>query len=445
MTIKTGRTNKMTLEQLFLSAKETQDAKYNTWEISPVTGLQKQPDGTWKEPQKEQEQSQKEAPAKKENSVEFNYTESPNGEYYEVTTNSNKSKYKQFQIRPSLKGNGNYTALYVKTNKYGVKLAHYMPEIKAGTLENVKQQLEALVNGANQPKQKQLTAETKIKLSQIKPEQSKQQTTQKIEKPVETKKQEPLSAWEKEEQQIKERESEKPTLKDGYESWKGIINIDKKLRPKWEALSNKLSATERDAINTWADPFGGDPYIDIQAYTRDPTNYRSYDDGDRKSPYRLTNKKAEAIVKGMDSAFKKAPTVGTDLVVFSGQGNHSMFYNSLGIKETKDKLVNELQKHIGETITNKSYLSTSVNEKGAAMWHDTPVELRIKVPKDKKGIYLNAGRIDNYKYTKDNDENELLLNRGAKFKIIKAETKRNRAGKKAALVELELVDDGVKK
>lgn len=241
-------------------------------------------------------------------------------------------------------------------------------------------------------------------------------------------------------------DKEKPTVTNGFESWQGIKELDKKLRPKWQQLKRKLKKSELSAIKDWQQPLEGDKYEDIQSFTRDPVNYTHMKKGQQIRG--LTKEQVAGIVNNLDSAFKKTPEIGTNLTVVSGQGDYSMFFNSWGIKETNlDKLAEAIKKHKGETLTNKSYLSASVNEKGAEGWWKDPVEVRIDVPKDKKAIYLGNMNDDDYKGEPGDelDENELFINRGAKYRLDDVKIGRNRAGKKAVLVKMTLTGDGTEK
>ena len=163
----------------------------------------------------------------------------------------------------------------------------------------------------------------------------------------------------------------------------------------------------------------------------------------------MTKEQVEGIVKNLDTAFKKAPAVGTNLTVVSGQTDQNLFFNAWGIKEKNlDKYAEALKKHVGETLTDKSYLSATVNEKGALTWHKSDYEVRIDVPKDKKAIYLGNMDEDDYKGEDpkdDGNENELFINRGAKYRLDEVKVGRNRAGKKAVLVRMTLVGDGTEK
>ncbi len=378
--------------------QETIDARktYNPGDISPNTGLEKQTDGSWAPPKKVDNGDIKHGDLYKKEDGTILRVKILEGKGYNIQVKFpgkntiHSAVYKDPKVIKDFIG---------KAKKIGNDPKTSLDKINVSSKESPAKQ------------KPPLTAQTKIKVKK-----------ERIENPL-----------------FAEPEKEKPTVTNGYESYQGIKTIDNKLRPKWKQLYDKLKDPEYDAISAWQEPMSGDKYQDFQAYARDPVNY------DERKQY-LSKDEVAQHVKNMDSAFKKTPAIGTNLTVVSGQSDYNMFYNAWGIKEKNiDKLAEALKNRVGETLTNKSYLSTSVNEKGAEGWHeDSKVEIRVDVPKDKRCMYLTPLSIDNNEYTEDDLENELLINRGAKYRLDEVKVGRNRGGRKAVLVKMTLVSDGVK-
>lgn len=446
------KTDRYTMDGRDKIACLLQDARrtYNPGEISPTTGLEKQDDGSWAPPKNGgavKEIKHGDVFTNKNGDVARIRDEGALGIIVDIKRKGEKSAknvvvktlekaqelLKQQGITEyhsnSPKGalskllNNNNTQTKAQPNP-----AEKKPTKPAGTQPNPAQKTTTATKPAKPP----LTGETKISITPTMKAELKKLLSQPAAKP---------------EAEKSETSAERPTVTNGFESWQGIKELDKKLLPKWRQLRGKMKDSEYDAVKTWKE-IDRDPYLEIQAYTRDPVNYSHMKNGQQVRD--LTKEQVEGIVKNLDTAFKKAPAVGSNLTVVSGQSDRSLFYNAWGIKERNtDKLAEALKKHVGETLTNKSYLSAAVNEKGARAWHKrSDIEVRIDVPKDKKAIYLGNMEEDDYKGEDpkdDGNENELFINRGAKYRLDEVKVGRNRGGKKAVLVRMTLVGDGTEK
>jgi len=124
--------------------------------------------------------------------------------------------------------------------------------------------------------------------------------------------------------------------------------------------------------------------------------------------------------KNIDSAFKKSPGSPTDMVVYRGMNNKFIFDNYESMK--------------GATIGDKGFVSTTTSSAGAngfvrtARLKGSPVKAKILVPKGASVIEMHANEWAS-KLRKPSPtaggfsksvlifEDEVLLNRGTKFKV----------------------------
>lgn len=163
----------------------------------------------------------------------------------------------------------------------------------------------------------------------------------------------------------------------------------------------KLSATEQAAIFRYQ----GGTYIDINEYAR--TN--KLDPGSVLS----TKKEAKETLAAIDSAIAKG-TTPEDVVVFRG-------FRPEGAAQ-RDGITGTVE--VGQTITDKGYTSTSMSKDTASEFGS--VLLEIEVPKGTNAAFVPADG--------GMQESELLLGRGASFKVLEV---REENGKKIARVRLE--------
>lgn len=141
----------MTLFDMFNKAAGlTEDAKrYNTGDISEKTGLQKQPDGSWKPPKQSGNKNEKNTSEKKERKT------SNINPHEEVKEHLNASKYYKQKAKGFTKTDPSY-------KKYLAKAEEYENKAKAAADDYGLDFSEFIDDSAP------LTADTKIKLSQIK-------------------------------------------------------------------------------------------------------------------------------------------------------------------------------------------------------------------------------------------------------------------------------------
>ena len=460
----------MTLRDLFTIATLTLDARrtYQPGDISAKTGLEKQVDGTWAPPEKSEQPKNGESTDDKLKAAGIEKKTNSAGALMFTKNNEN--------IGAILHMGDKYAGIYYKNGgKYDGSVGKFSSQKEAVNalsehllthkIKTTPKPAPASKPAAK-PQPKPLTGSTKISLSQIKKEEPKKEPSQSIDLEQKGKKEgltyEEITKNPNNYNSL--RKYEKPTITpDGFEQYKGVYVIDEKLRKSLDKARSKWSDDEEAGIRKWMQVCDGDPYYDIQSYLRDSKNYIGYDDvhgTDKWEKYQnkytggMKKEAIEQTVKNIDGAFKKTPPIGTNLVVYHGEGsnsnglNYSMFRNIWGVKgKSYNKVLEQLKAHEGEEFVNNQYLSTAVNEKGAKGWHDSKMEVKIKVPKDKRGIFIQPlqGITDRPEQDYDDTENELLLNRHSRYKLDKVEMGKNRAGGKAILVTLTLLDDGVSK
>lgn len=118
---------------------------------------------------------------------------------------------------------------------------------------------------------------------------------------------------------------------------------------------------------------------------------------------------------------------------FVAQENMAV-YRAIG----KSKQTSKMEFREGEIIEDKGYVSTSIDKQGALTISNSIVFCKINVPKGSKGVYLEG--ITGYKqYEGLEEENEWLLPRNSKFKIIKVEKKEHNTYATMDLLEREAV------
>lgn len=138
--------------------------------------------------------------------------------------------------------------------------------------------------------------------------------------------------------------------------------------------SMRLKTTERDALQHYASNHPGDGYQAVNRGLRDGSGNCS-------------------ICGKLDDAIGKSE-VSKDVQVFRGAS-------------LPDHVLSSLTP--GSTFTDKGYVSTSLDHSVASNFSGKGAVFSIHVPKGSNGIFASH-------YT-DNDEKELLLPRGSKFRI----------------------------
>lgn len=107
--------------------------------------------------------------------------------------------------------------------------------------------------------------------------------------------------------------------------------------------------------------------------------------------YYEDEKSAKAKISRLDKVFEEAPTVPSNLVAY---------------REMSSGIIDKLKP--GDIFQDKGFVSTTI-KKDLGFGGDTKLEIRV--PKGTKGIYIAP-------LSYFEDEQELLLNRNTKFKII---------------------------
>lgn len=112
-------------------------------------------------------------------------------------------------------------------------------------------------------------------------------------------------------------------------------------------------------------------------------------------------------------------TLDEDVLVFRGVRGSSAFGKLLPQAEeiTTAERLQSLTKLVGQTIEEKGYLSTTVDE-GVGVYQVRPVKLHITVPAGTRGSWLRP--VSHYA-----EEDELLLESGLRYVITRIETKTN--------------------
>lgn len=183
-----------------------------------------------------------------------------------------------------------------------------------------------------------------------------------------------------------------------------------------------MDAWGKEHFGKWADGLSKAERDELKNYTE--TDFTSINRRLRTGGrlYQMTEDEFDEKVKQLDSALSKAEVPEP---VIAYRGVIGDFAKKLG--ESKP----------GEVVTDLGYSSTSLREdKAVEFGGDNGISLtsntmmRISVPKGAKGAYLNAARISTY-----TGENELLLMRGTKFRVIKTE----KTGKDSYIVEAEII------
>jgi hypothetical protein len=154
----------------------------------------------------------------------------------------------------------------------------------------------------------------------------------------------------------------------------------------WDSLTGE----EKMALRSYQNM----SYADINDYLRGGSMHRAYSDADIRG-----------LMASIDRALDKA-RLPRDVVAYRGIFSSGKIFGS-----TPEGLV-------GRTITDKGFLSTSLNRKVSretfAGKGPDAVTLRIKVPKGTRGGYL--GSLGSRHAA---DERELLLSRGRKYRVTK--------------------------
>jgi len=120
---------------------------------------------------------------------------------------------------------------------------------------------------------------------------------------------------------------------------------------------------------------------------------------------KLTDSSHVKLVQNLDQAINKSE-LPQDLTLFRGAS-----LRSLGLSADSLKSADQL---VGKTITDKSYVSTSLTSSTAGEFSHG-VLVKIDAHKGAKGIYMND--LDG----KHGNEMEMLLPRGSKFRVVKTE------------------------
>jgi len=202
------------------------------------------------------------------------------------------------------------------------------------------------------------------------------------------------------------------TFRDGAPSDDVKDLLAKTLDPLSDAEKNSLSAytsTSYAGINryAWMDPskseiFGGRPVDNLDIMYPSDYNLRHF-----------------TIMSG---ALEKTKTP-VDLVVSHRMKAGERFFDSNGVPMDSSS--------VGKTLTNKGFTSTSLSKSV----HLANTNWELEVPKGSKGAYVNP--ISSHK-----DEYEIILQRGAKFKITGFETDGLVTNIKARVVGFEPLESG---
>lgn len=183
-----------------------------------------------------------------------------------------------------------------------------------------------------------------------------------------------------------------------------------------------MDAWGKRHFQSWADGLTKKERDELRNYTE--TDFTSINRRLRTGGklYQMSEEDFNEKVQQIDSALGKAEIPEP---VVSYRGVIGDFAKKLG--ESKP----------GEVVTDLGYSSTSLREgKAVEFAGDNGISLtsntvmRISIPAGTKGAYLNAAKISTYV-----GENEILLARGTKFRVIKTE----KTGKDAYTVDVEVI------
>lgn len=158
-----------------------------------------------------------------------------------------------------------------------------------------------------------------------------------------------------------------------------------------ENFINMLVDKEKDAIKQYT----GYSYSGVNSYLRGDERFETED--------------IKEIIKNVDSAMKKA-IMNEDVLVFRGDDMKGLqgLINVEGRRGSWYEKGKNLDSLLGETVVNKSYMSTSMNE--VLPQYRQGVVYHINVPKG-----ANAADISNL--SKQESEREVLINRNQEFEI----------------------------
>lgn len=173
---------------------------------------------------------------------------------------------------------------------------------------------------------------------------------------------------------------------------------------------NSADQFGNEHYSKWAGGLSEQHEAAVQAYTG--TEYMAVNDHLRGFG---DDEEAARLVKHLDAAIKKAPPAPDDLVVYRG------------VARLDDA---ELDFKVGQTFTDKAYMSTSMNRDVAQGFldGDKTALLEIKVPKGTRGAYVDM--------VSDHDnEQEFLLPRATKLKIVAIKGKGSKAVIQAEVVQ----------
>lgn len=173
----------------------------------------------------------------------------------------------------------------------------------------------------------------------------------------------------------------------------GKKKISKKpaAKPKKKVVAAKPEPKAQSIDEAYANISSYPEAESIQAYTADW--YFDINDNLRKG--RKSDAETQKMINDLDTALEKSSRMPSDALSYRG--------------------VDGLNLRIGQTVTDKAFVSTSLNKSKAAEFTTSGTMLEIKVPKGSKAMYLNS--LSDYK-----DEKELLLGRGSSFKITGSRT-----------------------
>ena len=143
---------------------------------------------------------------------------------------------------------------------------------------------------------------------------------------------------------------------------------------------DKLTDEERRAVQTYT----GSAYESMNKYLRGQSGYTGY----------------EQEIKDCAKALSKA-SLPKDTYVTRGSDYNML--DALGVKYSAD----DKSKIIGQVVTDKGFTSTSIDPNSG---FDKDIQYVIKVPKGSQAMYVSS--ISAY-----SSEQELLINKGAKFEI----------------------------
>ena len=212
----------------------------------------------------------------------------------------------------------------------------------------------------------------------------------------------------------------------------------------------ELSAIERDAIRTYQ----GGPYKiineaardfdgDVHKWARQPGQNNFYD----------TEKafigKVQRQFNALDRALGHAPTIDEGVVAYRAVSTpHRLFTSSVQARKfghrealaADSAALSKLESMVGGTLSDDGFISTTIARGQAERWgrkqstDNRYVLFKIKVPAHKQALWMENVSDQSHFVV----QQELLFNRGQRFKIVKVTGRRNSRGELDGPIEIEV-------